>query len=116
MTRFYCENCGHRVAEDDDVCPHCGAFFTAIKCPHCGYRGKSHEFHNGCPKCGYLANRPPTSSPSESRPHPRRSDRFDFWGRATGQKTKSRPEWLFVVIVGVMLVAFAVLSIVYMNL
>lgn len=117
MTRFYCENCGRRVSESDEVCPHCGAFFTAIKCPHCGYRGKTHEFGNGCPKCGYLANRPPAASRPSSSPdrHSRRTNRFDFWGKATGSNKKSRPEWLFFLVVAVMLVAFTVLSILYMN-
>ena len=54
MRRFFCENCGEEVAEDQEVCPHCGAIFVAIKCPRCGYRGKQHEFFKGCPSCGFM--------------------------------------------------------------
>ena len=53
--KFFCENCGHAVPGDADVCPHCGSSFRAVKCPKCGFTGKPDLFAAGCPICGYLS-------------------------------------------------------------
>jgi RNA polymerase subunit RPABC4/transcription elongation factor Spt4 len=59
--RYFCEFCGSEVRKDARVCPHCGRFFSSVKCPRCGYVGKADDFARGCPVCGYAeaANPPP---------------------------------------------------------
>ncbi|MEM5947821.1 zinc ribbon domain-containing protein [Spirochaetia bacterium 38H-sp] len=54
LSKFYCEYCQKEVRPKDRVCPHCGRFFTDVKCPRCEYTGDVKEFVNGCPSCGYL--------------------------------------------------------------
>jgi RNA polymerase subunit RPABC4/transcription elongation factor Spt4 len=51
--RYYCERCGAEVRKDTRICPHCGRFFSSVKCPHCGYVGEADDFATGCPVCGY---------------------------------------------------------------
>ena len=51
---FFCENCGKKVHPRDKICPHCGRFFSQVRCPSCNTVGTSETFLNGCPKCGYL--------------------------------------------------------------
>ncbi len=102
MKRFFCENCSNEVEEKNDVCPHCGAFFTAVKCPECGYRGKLHEFRNGCPKCGYL------------------SDANGEDDTTAGLKIETRskkplPSWLFWFILLFLVLSFIVLSRIYVR-
>lgn len=101
MRRFYCEFCGGEVRETDDVCPHCGSFFVAIRCPQCGYRGKMHQFREGCPSCGYLSQ----------------DEDFDLdVGRHERARRRLRPDWLFLLVLGILLVSFAVLALLYMRL
>jgi len=52
--KFYCENCKKEVSSRDKICPHCGRFFSDVRCPRCNFVGKAGEFLNGCPTCGYL--------------------------------------------------------------
>lgn len=51
--RYFCEHCGAEVKRDAIICPHCGRFFSSVKCPKCGYSGIVDEFDFGCPVCGY---------------------------------------------------------------
>jgi ABC-type uncharacterized transport system involved in gliding motility auxiliary subunit len=52
MTRkFYCRACGRQVSYEAESCPYCGRFFTAVKCPKCGFSGEDVLFIEGCPKC-----------------------------------------------------------------
>jgi uncharacterized membrane protein YvbJ len=55
---FYCESCGKKVHHRDNICPHCGKFFSKVKCPVCGMTGTSEQFLQGCPQCGYMAEKP----------------------------------------------------------
>lgn len=55
---FYCESCGKKVHHRDSICPHCGRFFSKVKCPVCGMSGTSEQFLQGCPQCGYMAEKP----------------------------------------------------------
>jgi hypothetical protein len=52
-SRFFCENCGTEVRPHAKVCPKCGRFFSAVRCPQCDYTGEGKEFLHGCPNCGY---------------------------------------------------------------
>ncbi|MCR5764329.1 MAG: zinc ribbon domain-containing protein [Treponema sp.] len=51
--KYFCENCGEEVAANARFCPHCGRFFSAVRCPQCGYMGAVTAFKDGCPKCHY---------------------------------------------------------------
>ncbi|AFG37743.1 zinc ribbon domain-containing protein [Spirochaeta africana] len=51
--KFFCENCGTDVPASAMMCPVCGRFFAAVRCPRCSYSGRQAEFKNGCPRCGY---------------------------------------------------------------
>ncbi len=106
MRRFFCENCGEEVSEKEDVCHHCGAFFVAIKCPRCRYRGKKHEFFRGCPKCGYLAER--TGFETAFR-------RVRNEGRAARAR-RPMPAWVFWAALATLLLSFVLLSRVYVRL
>ena len=54
--KFFCESCGSEVPRNAKVCPVCGKFFAAVRCPNCGRTGTSDEFKNGCPTCGYAVD------------------------------------------------------------
>lgn len=53
--KFYCENCKNEVSSHAKVCPHCGRFFSEVRCPRCGFTGEGKLFFDGCPNCGYLS-------------------------------------------------------------
>ncbi len=107
--KYYCENCRTRVKEDDVVCPKCGRYFSAVKCPRCAYSGEAEQFASGCPQCGYLApNFPLTGS----------------GGRAGSSSMSNRPRrrnrplplWVYNSLSILLLIALVVLLIVYSRL
>ncbi len=51
--KYFCENCGAEVAAKARFCPHCGRFFSAVRCPKCGQMGSVMAFKSGCPRCHY---------------------------------------------------------------
>ena len=51
--RFFCDFCGTEVKRNDRICPNCGKFFSAVRCPACGLTGQAALFVKGCPDCGY---------------------------------------------------------------
>lgn len=54
--KFFCECCGSEVPRNSKVCPTCGKFFAAVRCPKCGRTGTNDDFKAGCPTCGYAVN------------------------------------------------------------
>lgn len=121
MKRFYCENCGTEVNEDATICPECGAFFVAIKCPRCGYRGKAHEFGKGCPRCGYLGE----SSTAQENGFSKRTtgkgrhsfDLFSMTGKSGSFRRKNEmPSWVFWLVLATLVTSFVILTIVYSRL
>jgi hypothetical protein len=92
---YFCDFCGKEVPGEAKLCPHCGRFFTSVRCPRCGFTATAAKFKFGCPSCGY-------SSPGQGGP-----------GAAVpGSRTRKRrgaaapgplPVWVFLV-VGVLLV------------
>ena len=68
LSTFFCENCGEPVRLKDSVCPHCGRWFSAARCPQCGFVGEPKLFANGCPACGYLKDKNDTRSRPAGRP------------------------------------------------
>ncbi|MDC7225571.1 MAG: zinc ribbon domain-containing protein [Spirochaetales bacterium] len=57
MQKFYCDNCGTKVSRNAAKCPHCGRFFKSVRCPSCGLTGPADLFLDGCPSCGYAAEK-----------------------------------------------------------
>jgi predicted RNA-binding Zn-ribbon protein involved in translation (DUF1610 family) len=53
--RFFCDNCGNEVGQNEKSCRHCGRYFASVRCPSCGFIGDETAFRNGCPSCGYSA-------------------------------------------------------------
>jgi predicted RNA-binding Zn-ribbon protein involved in translation (DUF1610 family) len=94
---FYCENCGNSVALKADSCPTCGRRFDAVKCPECGFSGKSALFSDGCPSCGYLSSL--TSISSDSATGSVQIDpSADIVERDTGKNRKALPGWAYTII------------------
>jgi predicted RNA-binding Zn-ribbon protein involved in translation (DUF1610 family) len=122
MRRFFCGNCGEEVNQRDELCPHCGAVFSAIKCPQCGYRGKLHEFHHGCPSCGFLGEHrvrdtgaaPSPRTAADSRPGFFRK-LLDLTSGRSASATEGAPAWLFWLILAAMVASFGVLALVYIS-
>ena len=66
--RFFCDNCGKEVGQNEKACRHCGRFFASVRCPNCGYTGDETSFKNGCPACGYSAS-PNKQAENKSEKH-----------------------------------------------
>ena len=54
--KFFCQCCGAEVPRKSKFCPKCGKFFASVLCPNCGHTGRTEDFINGCPECGYAVN------------------------------------------------------------
>ncbi|GMO30240.1 MAG: zinc ribbon domain-containing protein [Spirochaetaceae bacterium] len=92
--RFFCDHCGAEVSAFERKCPLCGRFFSAVRCPKCGFSGEEAEFSNGCPSCGY-------------------SSRQNARIRAA-DSLENRPQtWLYIAASGVFIL---LLSIIFLNL
>jgi len=52
---YFCDFCGKEVPGAAKLCPHCGRFFTSVRCPRCGFTATASKFKFGCPSCGYSA-------------------------------------------------------------
>ena len=55
--KFFCQCCGAEVPRKSKFCPKCGKFFASVLCPNCGHTGRTEDFINGCPECGYAVNK-----------------------------------------------------------
>jgi hypothetical protein len=122
--KFFCENCKHEVKPNSKVCPHCGRFFTAVKCPACGFTGENKLFTLGCPNCGYSGSSGVTSIPSSAGSSaPAEGESYDA-GEIEGRKRptykpterRDTPAWVFPLAILMLVGAFAVLVVVYLNL
>jgi predicted amidophosphoribosyltransferase len=51
--RFFFDICGEEVGRNDKTCPHCGRFFSSVRCPKCNFSADEASFKKGCPACGY---------------------------------------------------------------
>lgn len=113
-SRFYCENCAAEVKANAKVCPSCGRFFSAVRCPKCSFTGEARLFVFGCPSCGYAAEGAGRGDSSaweivgdvdEHRRRPRRFfDRHEI------------PGWAWYFAAGLLTVIFALLVVLYLNL
>ena len=72
--RFYCDNCGSEVAQDQHECHNCGRSFLSVRCPACGLTGDVKTFENGCPKCGYAVGKQANTNtpPNKNREKPKK--------------------------------------------
>lgn len=103
--KFFCENCHREVKASAKVCPHCGRVFTAVRCPSCSYVGQASDFRSGCPNCGYSGSTPQADP---------RFETVDL--SAPARTTRGRiPGWVYPLAAGVLLVAFAVLVVLYLR-
>lgn len=84
---FFCENCGSPVHRDAKKCPHCGRFFSSVRCPSCNFTGSEALFSEGCPMCGY-------SSPAERDGGGTHRNNLEFQNTIQGP-VKPLPWWTY---------------------
>ena len=117
---FYCENCGRRVGPNARTCPHCGRFFSAVKCPVCNFSGEVSLFMAGCPSCGYTGEHADRKQQFEiidlPLAHSDGSKGGVLRGRDVPRNPTGRPRWLFALTMSILALAFLVLVIIYINL
>jgi hypothetical protein len=80
--KFFCEFCGSLVRPADKICPHCGSFFTEVRCPACQFQGPAKLFMDGCPVCGFAENKPEPakrSGPAKKGPAGRPGNERKNW-------------------------------------
>jgi hypothetical protein len=111
-SRFFCENCHHEVRPNAKVCPHCGRFFEAVRCPVCSYVGESGDFIQGCPNCGYAGG----STGNEDG-----FEQVDYHDSSAEARDRRRPRtrtpgWVWPLAIGILLIVFLGLVLVYLNL
>lgn len=107
-SKFYCENCHREVRPSAKVCPHCGRFFTAVRCPTCSYVGEAREFVRGCPNCGYAAD---VSAAAEG------FETFDLSPAGVRPRARSGvPAWVYPLAAGIILLLFGGLVLIYLRL
>lgn len=120
--KYFCENCSHEVQANARFCPHCGKFFSSVRCPKCGQLGTVKDFKNGCPKCHYsmtteeLYGIPNSDTSSDGRKHKlsrKSKTRIKKAFKAHGEKIRSIdagvPMWLFVVLFCVLIALVAII-------
>jgi ssDNA-binding Zn-finger/Zn-ribbon topoisomerase 1 len=107
-SRFFCEHCHHEVRPNAKVCPHCGRFFEAVRCPVCNYVGQSGDFIHGCPNCGYAG---------ADTGRRKGFEQVDYEPRASGQRPSAgTPGWVWPLAIGILLLAFLGLVLIYLRL
>ena len=108
-SKFYCENCHKEVRPTAKVCPYCGRFFTAVRCPSCAYVGEARDFVRGCPSCGYAASIPGKDEGFDT------IDLGDVTPSRLARKRPGAPGWVFPLGAGIILAVFVILVVVYLR-
>jgi hypothetical protein len=103
-SRFFCEHCHKEVRPNARVCPHCGKFFEAVRCPACDYVGDGRDFVRGCPNCGYAG-----AAGGRSGLEP-----VNF-GRSSSYKGEGTPSWVWPLAILMMMLAFGALVVIYLR-
>lgn len=103
-SRFFCEHCHKEVRPNARVCPHCGKFFEAVRCPMCDYVGDGRDFVRGCPNCGYAGGGGGTSG----------LEQVDF-GASSAYGKRGTPGWVWPLAVVMMVLAFGALVVIYLR-
>jgi len=117
QARFFCENCRKEVRWDAKVCPHCGRFFSSVRCPSCGFVGESRLFVWGCPNCGYAGGETLLSAADIPSGEEVETYSLETFGREPGRRKRGRhvPSWVYPLAIGVLLAVFALLVVVYLT-
>ena len=101
--KFFCQCCGAEVPRKSKFCPKCGKFFASVLCPNCGHTGKTSDFINGCPECGYAVNGSKTgntnTAPDTTKNIKIKKNRFYLPLRNKAKKASSSdselPAWVY---------------------
>lgn len=117
-SRFYCENCAAEVKPNARVCPACGRFFSAVRCPQCQYTGEANAFVYGCPNCGYAASAGPAGKNQDTADWEVLGDADSLGSLEAGRPYHGAeiPGWVWYLAAGILTLVFGVLVIVYLNL
>ena len=91
--KFFCEFCGNEVKQNDKVCTYCGKFFASVRCPNCGKTGRTEEFTNGCPACGYAVYKGKYGTKNKLGLSSRRNKNYDG----------SLPFWIYILVITVLI-------------
>lgn len=89
------------------MCPNCGRFFEAVRCPVCSYVGDGRDFVHGCPNCGYAGENPSSDAGFEQ---------VDYAPSGGRKNPKATPSWLWPLAIGILLIVFIGLVILYFQL
>ena len=120
--KYFCENCGAEVASKARFCPHCGKFFSAVRCPNCGHTGSVSEFKKGCPVCHFAIS--DSEMRGEEKPvkslgnviskksRKKAAGGINFAGGGTGALSEDTPLWLL--ISGLIVLAGLIVMFIYM--
>lgn len=107
--KFFCEFCGSEVKQNDKICTYCGKFFASVRCPNCGKTGRTEEFTNGCPDCGYAVTHGKNIKYKNNNSKYLNSTNGIFQG-LSGQSKKNKnydgslPAWMYFFVVGILLI------------
>jgi len=117
-SRFYCENCGGQVRANAKVCPHCGRFFSDVRCPSCGFTGDSKLFVFGCPSCGYGGSSDGGSGRGRSDGvEVYDLDQIDRLGPAASRRRATgAPPWIYWLVMALLGVFFVIMAVIYVRL
>ncbi len=117
--KYFCENCGEEVAANARFCPHCGRFFSAVRCPNCGFMGSVNAFKNGCPKCHYamtpediygLGQVPSCLQSDNKKGGKKKKSRFNKKTQIANKNISSDvPTWLMVLSIIVLMILIVIL-------
>lgn len=123
--KYFCENCGEEVNARARFCPHCGKFFSSVRCPNCGHTGSVESFKKGCPSCHYAISEeelrgetvPQEKKTKTSISLPKRNRSFRHFASSTGSTafiSGDTPVWLMVtsiiVLIGLVITSFYLFS------
>ena len=106
-SRFFCENCRNEVRPNAKVCPHCGRFFEAVRCPVCTYVGEAASFVRGCPSCGYAG---------DSAARQTGFERVEYQSHAPTSAKPATPRWVWPLALAIIVVVFIGLVLIYLSL
>jgi len=122
-TKFFCENCGTEVKRNARICPTCGRFFSAVRCPVCNYTGQGEEFVRGCPNCGYSGS----AGGAGGKKGFSSGEIAEIYGMeeigvgserepaSRGKQKAPIPPWVYWLAMGILTVSLIVLILIYLN-
>lgn len=125
QAKFYCESCGAEVKQNAKVCTNCGKFFSSVRCPKCGRTGKTEEFTNGCPDCGYAVNNYHGNPLYSVNKNKEKNKLFSFLSNSKYKQTNSKnlnrkiesslPLWIYIVCIIILAILIICLYSCFLN-